>query len=213
MPCTRLRTSWLATLALAGLVAACAPALESAGDGVAGGEPADGMSHRPMVPAGYGTLRQDDATVSIRSGAVLVKVTPLDEATIRLLAPDTYTRLNALRESRWEEAERRVMRTPELFLVSFFSHEADVPFQPEDVQLLHQARLLRPVVILPVSSGWGRQRLAQQETQMAVYVFEGPVEYDQSMTVRYGTAESDEWRQIVTRLEAERARVLGRVRE
>jgi hypothetical protein len=191
------------------VLVSCA-ALEGAGNGGFGTEPAGGTSQRTMVPAGFGSLRQDDATMSIRSGAVLVKVTPLDEATIRLLAPDTYTRLNALRESRRDEAERRVMRDPELFLVSFFSYEADVPFQPEDIQLLHQARLLRPAAILPVSSGWGRQRLAQQETQMAVYVFEGPVEYDQAVTVRYGTAESDEWRQIITRLEAERARVLTR---
>jgi hypothetical protein len=172
-----------------------------------GGDPARGM-----VPAGFGTLRQDDATISLRSGAVLVKATPLDEATIRLLAPDTYTRLHALRESRREEADRRMARSPEFFLVSFFSNEADLPFQPEDLQLVHQARLLRPVAILPVSPGWGRQRLAQQETQMAVYVFEGPLDYDQALTVRYGMAESDEWRQILQRLEAERARVLTRAR-
>jgi hypothetical protein len=191
-------------------VSSCAVALEEAG-GAAGAVPA-AVGQRPIVPAGYGTLRQDDATVSLRTGAVLVKVTPLDEATIRLLAPDTYTRLHALRESRRAEIERSVLRLPEAFLVSFFSYEADVPFQPEDLQLMHQARVLRAAAILPVSSGWGRQRLAQQETQMAVYVFEGPVEYDQAITVRYGTSESDEWRQIVPRLEAERARVLARVR-
>lgn len=200
----------LRALLLAWLLAGCAAAVEGdAGTGAA--TQVDG-AQRTMVPAGYGTLRQDDATVSIRSGAVLVKVTPLDEATIRLLAPDTHTRLHALRESRRGAIERRLMRAPEFFMVSFFSHEADVAFQPEDLQLLHQARLLRPAAILPVSSGWGRQRLAQQETQMAVYVFEGPIEYDQAFTVRYGMAESDEWRQIVTRLEAERARVLARSR-
>jgi hypothetical protein len=172
--------------------------------------PAD--AQRAMVPAGYGTLRQDDVTVAIRADAVLVKVTPLDEATIRLLAPDTYTRLHALRESRRDDAVRSTARPPELFLVSFFSYEPDVAFQPEDVQLLHQARLLRPAAILPVTGGWGRQRLAQQETQMAVYVFDGPVEYDQSITVRYGLAQSDEWVRIVARLEAERGKILARVR-
>jgi hypothetical protein len=167
---------------------------------------------RTMVPAGYGTLRQDDISVAIRSGSVLVKVTPLDEATIRLVAPDTYGRLQALRESRHEEAGRNLMRPPELFLVSFFSNEADVPFQPDDVQLFHQARSLRPHVIMPISSGWGRQRLAQQETQAAVYAFEGPVEYDQAITVRYGSTESDEWRQIISRLENERGKIMARVR-
>jgi hypothetical protein len=194
------------------LAVGCAPALEGANDAGNADAAAGGTSQRTMVPAGFGSLRQDDATMSIRAGAVLVKVTPLDEATIRLLAPDTYTRLHALRESRRAEAERHVMRAPEYFIVSFFSYEPDVAFQPEDIQLLYQARLMRPAAILPVSSGWGRQRLAQQETQMAVYVFEGPVEYDQSITVRYGTVESDEWRQIIPRLEAERNRVLTRSR-
>jgi hypothetical protein len=195
--------------ALLVVLAGCAAVVDGTGHDAGGG---GAEAPQSMVPAGYGTLRQDDATVSLRAGEVLVKLTPLDEATIRLLAPDTYTRLNALRESRREEAERRVLRSPELFLVSFFSHDADVAFQPEDIQLLHQARLLRPSAILPVSSGWGRQRLAQQETQMAVYVFEGPIEYDQPVVVRYGVEESDEWRRIVQRLEAERARVQARVR-
>lgn len=176
------------------------------GDRAAGGET------RALVPPGYGTLRQDDATVAIRNGPVLVKVTPLDEAVIRLLAPDTYTRLHALRESRRSEAERGSLRPPELFLVSFFSYQPDAPFQPEDVQLFHQSRVLRPLAVVPVTTGWGRQRLAQQETQTALYAFDSPIDYDQAITVRYGQVESDEWRQVLLRLETERSKVLSRVR-
>jgi hypothetical protein len=199
-------------LALLAGASACAPAATIDPGAGPAPTPAGAGGERIMVPAGYGTLRQDDITVAIRSGAVLVKVTPLDEATIRLLAPDTHGRLQALRESRREEAARTVTRPPELFLVSFFSHEPDTDFQPEDVQLFHQARVLRPQAILAISAGWGRQRLAQQETQLAVYVFEGPVEYDQAITVRYGSSESDEWRQIIQRLESERGKILSRVR-
>jgi hypothetical protein len=199
-----------ALLALCGSVS-CAPALGD-GEQSAADRPVPGAADRQLVPPGYGTLRQDDVTVPIRAGALLVKLTPLDEATIRLLAPDTYMRLRALRESRLEEASRAVSRAPELFLVSFFSYQPDMAFQPEDVQLLHQARLLRAAAILPVTTGWGRQQLAQQETQMALYVFPGPIDYQQSMTVRYGLAASDEWRQIVERLESERAKVQSRVR-
>jgi hypothetical protein len=200
-------------LLLAVAVASCGPAISGgeqptppAADGSRGG------SAPALVPPGYGTLRQDDATVSIRSGAVLVKLTPLDEAIIRLLAPDTYTRLHALRESRRGEVERISMRQAELFLVSFFSYQPDASFQPEDVQLFHQSRTLRPALIIPLTSGWGQQRLAQQETQTAVYAYEGPLEYDQALTVRYGQSQSDEWRQIIVRLETERSKVLARVR-
>lgn len=185
--------------------AACAAATATPD---AGGVAVAGAA-RGMVPAGYGTLRQDDIVLALRSGPVQVKVTPLDEATIRLLAPDTHARLNALRESR-RAAARATTPEPELFLVSFFSYEPDAAFEPEDVQLLHQSRLLRPVAILPVTSGWGRQRLAQQETQSAVYGFAGPIEYDQSFIVRYGTVQNADWQRIVPVLQAERARVAAR---
>lgn len=202
-------------LLLAAATGACAPAANGgAGDGPAPVrmDPAQAGAQRPMVPAGYGTLRQDDITMSVRSGGVLVKVTPLDEATIRLLAPDTHTRLQSLRESRVVEAAAATMRPPELFLVSFFGAEADATFQPEDVQLFFQSRPLRPQAVLPITAGFGRQRLALQETQAAVYAFDGPLDYDQPIMARYGTTESDEWRQILQRLENERGKIMARVR-
>jgi hypothetical protein len=202
----------LLLVAAGGLLACAAATGAPPADAGAEAGVAAGTAEDAMVPAGYGTLRQDDITLSIRAGALLVKVTPLDESTIRLLASDTYTRLRALRESRLDDAVRGMSRSPELFLVSFFSYEPDVTYQPEDVQLLHQARVLRAASISPVTTGWGRQRLAQQETQMAVYLFEGPADYRQPMTMRYGTLENAEWRQIITRLENERAKILSRVR-
>jgi len=164
-----------------------------------------------LIPTGFGSLRQDEVTVSLRQGAVLVKVVPLDEATIRLLAPDTYTRLRALREARLPDA-RKSTPNPQLFLVSFFSYQPDVAFQPEDLQLMHQSRLLRPLKILPQTTKWGQQRLGQQDTQVAVYVFEGPIDYEQQVTVRYGQDESNEWQSMLTKLEQERARIRSRVR-
>jgi hypothetical protein len=207
---------WLAGSVLAAAAAtACAPVAESGNAATAPGPAAAAESprqeQRTMVPPGFGTLKQDEVTVSIRSGAVLVKATPLDEATIRLLAPDTYQRLNALAASRRDEATRAVLREPELFMVSFFSYQPDIAFQPEDVQLFHQARVIRSSAIIPLTSGWGQQRLGQQETQTAIYAFAGPIDYTQSIRVRYGAVESDEWSQIVLRLENERAKVLARV--
>jgi hypothetical protein len=103
------------------------------------------------------------------------------------------------------------VRTPELFLVSFFSYQPDTSFQPEDLQLLHQGQLLRPVAIFPITSGWGSQRLQQQDNQSAIYAFESPIDYDQPLTVRYGPQESDSWRNIITMLRGERNKVLSRV--
>jgi hypothetical protein len=162
-----------------------------------------------VPPAGHGTLRQDDATVALQVGSLLVKIVPLDAYVTRVLAPDTDRRLGALAEARRAEAAR-VTSTPALFLVSFFSHEQDAAFQAESLQLSHRGRLLRPAAVLPVSAGFGSGRLRQQEPQFAVYVFDGAIDYDQPITVRYGAQQSDAWSSIIPRLEVERARVRAR---
>jgi hypothetical protein len=164
-----------------------------------------------LVRPGFGTLRQDAFTVSLRSDALLVKVTPLAESVIRLAAPDTYTRLHALAESRRAAAAQRLPGgSPQLVLVSFFSYQPDVPYQPEDVQLTAQGRTLRPAAILPVTATWGAPRLAQQETQAAVYVFDAVIDYEQPLTVRYGMQQSDAWTDIVAALDTERGKVQAR---
>jgi hypothetical protein len=159
---------------------------------------------------GYGSLKQDEITVSVRSGALLLKVTPLAEHVIRLLAPDTYTRLHGLAESRRPEAIAATSQPVELFLVSFFSNQPDVTFQPHDVQVLQQGRLLRPVAVLPITSGWGSQILQQQETQSAIYAYESPLNYDLPMTVSYAAQTSDAWLNVIQRLQVERTRVQSR---
>lgn len=156
-----------------------------------------------LVPPGHGTLRQEEVTLSVQRDGLLVKVTPLAETVIRLLAPDTYDRLHSL------AASRRAPLAPERaqFLVSFFSYEPDTNFTPEDVQILHRGAILRPAQITPVTSGFGRQRLQQQETQSAIYGFDESFNYDLPIVVRYGLVESNDWLQIQQKLERERARV------
>ncbi|MGH7465494.1 MAG: hypothetical protein ACREK1_09990, partial [Longimicrobiales bacterium] len=59
---------------------------------------------------------------------------------------------------------------------------------------------------------WGRQRLDQQETQTAIYAFDAEIDFAQVLTVRYGAQQSDEWRQILVKLENERGRIRSRIR-
>jgi len=162
-----------------------------------------------LVPAGFGTLRQDAITASFRDGSLLIKVTPLDEGVIRLLAPDTYQRLHALAENRRADAE---MSGPdhELFLVSFFSYQPNTPFHQENLQVSYQGRLLQPTGVLPLTTNFGRPELEQQETQSAIYVFPGPLDYRQPFVVRYGMTSSDDWNQIIPKLDVERARARSR---
>lgn len=163
-----------------------------------------------LPPAGHGTLRQDEVSVSLRSGPLLIKVTPLDEAVIRLTAPDTYERLRALAGSRRADASEGAFQDPALFLVSFFSYEANVNYTPEDLVIVQQGRESRPLRVIGLTGGFGRQQLGQQETQSAIYSFDTELDYARPMTVRYDLQQSDEWGQVVTRLEEERVKVMAR---
>lgn len=166
-----------------------------------------------LLPSGFGTLRQDAVTLSLRSGDLLIKVTPLDPAVIRTLASDTWQRLRGLREGHGPELIRRSgVSNPDLFLVSFFSYEQQVPYEPEDVHLLNRGLRFRPLGIRPVTPAWGRQRLAQEETQMAVYAFGPGLDLDQDLAAEYQDARAGGWERILQEIQAERARILARAR-
>jgi hypothetical protein len=163
------------------------------------------------LPVGLGTLKQDQFTVGLSSGSLLVKVTPLDEAVIRLAAPDTYNRLRSLRASREKDAvARSASEHPELFMISFFSYQPDVTFQPEDVQIEHQGRVLRAAAIIPLTPNWGKGQLSQQEIATAIYVFADAIDFDLPIVVRYGMDENNDWQSIIPRLQVERGKITGR---
>jgi hypothetical protein len=168
---------------------------------------------RVEVPVGLGTLKQDEFTMGLRNQQLLVKVTPLHESVIRLAAPDTYNRLHSLRDSRAQEARTRsASEAPELFLVSFFSYQPDATFQPEDLQIEHQGRLLRASAVLPLTPNWGKGRLNQQEIATGVYVFSEAFNYELPMVVRYGMNENGDWQRIIPKLQVERGKVSGRAK-
>lgn len=173
--------------------------------------PASKDSTKVEVPVGLGTLKQDEFTMGLRNDNLLVKVTPMHESVIRLAAPDTYNRLHALRDSREKDARARSNSdAPELFLVSFFSYQPDVTFQPEDLQIEHQGRLMRAAAIMPLTPTWGKGRLNQQEIATAVYVFGEAFNYELPIVVRYGMNENADWQRIIPKLQVERGKVSGR---
>jgi hypothetical protein len=165
-----------------------------------------------LVPPGYGTLLQDAISLRLQSGDLLLKVTPLEEWVIRLTAPDTYGRLKGLADSHGPQARRGAMGDrSSLFLVSLFSYQPDVTYQPEDLLLVNRGLRYRPLGIAPVTPSWGTQRLAQQETRMAVYAFEGRVDLETDLVVEYQQLRNEVWRErILPLLEAERVKARAR---
>jgi hypothetical protein len=170
---------------------------------------------RPLPPAGYGTLTQDQITIGIQSGSLLIKLVPLDEWVIRLTAPDTYRRLNSYKVSRGEEILRRARRSgergwPRVFLVSFFTRNYEESFEPNDVQIRSQSFIYRQLDIIPITPEFTRNRLRQQETQMALYLFSEDIDLDLPLVALYQNAEGPQWVGIRSTLDRELATVLSR---
>ena len=72
----------------------------------------------------------------------------------------------------WRHRTGRPTPTIPVFLVTFFSDQPDVRFVPEEVQFVSRGIRARPETIHPLTPGWGSGRVAQRETELAVYVFD-----------------------------------------
>lgn len=195
MTTASLRTALPAAVTLA---AACTIAPIPEGGGVGAGVQA-------VPPPGYGTLRQEDVSLVLASGDLQLMVTPLHESVTRVTAPDTERRLSGLAAATAPGTDRTG-----LFLVSFYSEQPDVPFEPEEVQLVSRGLRLRPREITPVTPSWGEQRVEQRETEMAIYDFGEAVDLESSLILAYRFEESTQWSGILPRIQAERARARAR---
>jgi hypothetical protein len=208
------RAHRLAALGIAILLTtACASgAPTAAGQGVT--PIADDTTGRANIPVGFGTLRQDDIAIRLELQGLIVRAIPLDESLIRLLTPDSYRALRELQESNKQAiaavTRRTGGRTPDLWYVSFYGVEPDVHFSPMELVITSAGRDFRALEVLPLSSGFGEQRLRQRETQSAIYLFDESIDLDQPLTVTFQNVRDDTWDQILPRVERERALVRAR---
>lgn len=167
-----------------------------------------------LVPPGYGTLRQDDVSIKIQYEGVQVKLIPLDESVIRTLSPDSYRALRDLLESRQSQIttmmSRRGIRQQRVWYVSFFGLEPEARFSPLEVTLLNSGRDYRPLEIIPLSAGFGSQRLRQRETQTALYLFEEGLNAEQPITVTVGGIPNNTWDATLRQIQRERALIRSR---
>lgn len=175
----------------------------------------DSGSAIALVPPGYGTLRQDDIAIRLQLEGVLVKAIPLDEGVIRLLSPDSYRALRDLQESRRSEvaalARRYGLQQYRLWYVSYYGLAPEARFSPGEFTLTNNGRDFRPLEVLPVTAGFGENRLKQRETQAALYLFDGALDVSQPLTVRVESAtDADSWTNALRRIERERALVRSR---
>ena len=162
----------------------------------------------PSTGEATGTLRQDQFTIPLQVGDVQLRVTPLDEEVLRLAAPDTYRRLLSLRVEAQKRTEAELgIPAPTLFLVTFSSSETGESFEPTHLTVEAGGRSHRAQRIIPLTTGWGEQRLSGREAQTAVYLFESRIDPFQPFTIRYGADATERWQSIIPFLHREQARV------
>ena len=168
-----------------------------------------------LVPPGFGTLKQEDVSLRLQSSSLQVRATPLDESIIRLLSPDSYRAMSELKRSKQDAiaavGRRNAVRELSLWYVSFFAVErGETRFSPREFIIRNVGRDFRPLDVIPLTPGFGEQRLRQNGRQDALYVFDGQLDTRQPLTVAYETARNDDWTSILPQIERERAQVRGR---
>ena len=176
--------------------------------------PGDDTTGKSTVPVGYGTLRQDEIAIRLELQGLIVRAIPLEENLIRLLTSDSYRALRELQESNKQAiaaiTRRRGGQPPDLWYVSFYGVAPDIHFSPMELVVTSSGRNFRPLEVIPLSSGFGEQRLKQRETQSALYLYDEEIDLDQPLTVTFQDQQSSTWEQILTRVERERALVRAR---
>jgi hypothetical protein len=171
-----------------------------------GGSPSLPGGIAELPPPGFGTLLQSEVSLSLTSRDVRIMVTPLEESVTRVTAPDTYERLSAMARADRDAAPEGSV----LFLVSIYSEQADVRFNPDELQIISQGLRLSPLAIAPVTPGWGQRRVRQRQTEMAVYAYSGDLDLESDLLLVYGFDQTAEWSGILARVQAERGRARAR---
>jgi hypothetical protein len=164
------------------------------------------------LPAGLGTLRQEELAIRVRRGELEIFVVPLHEAVIRTAAPDTWERLSALglAHRRWFRDRTGSDAPYRMFLVALYTEFEPLAFEAEELALVSGGLRLRHVALRALTPGWDQQRLLPGEPQMAVYAFPPEVVLSSDLEVEYREVRSRDWARILAVVEAEQARVRAR---
>ena len=185
---------------------AAAPALAQDGNGALD----------PLPPPGFGSLKQSDLALRLRSDELEVRLVPLDQRVTRLLARDAYESLEGLVRSRRSSIDSLArlsgISAPGLALVTFFGAREGARFDPSNLNLGIRNQLLRPRGIVPFSPRFSSQQLDVREQVSAIYVFDELLPVTDAFTFSYQGQVSEDWRNRQRLLDRERGRVAARSR-
>jgi hypothetical protein len=205
------------------LTAACAGGPVSGGSGLGNAVPSAPVTATGanadtaatgLIPAGYGTLRQDDISIKLSLQGVLVQLLPMNESVIRTLSPDAYRALHELRQGYESQirayAAQYGLRDDNVWYVSFYGLAPDATFSPLDLTIRAPGRDFTPLHVIPITPGFGQHRLQVRDVQRAFYLFDDGLPLNQPLTVVMGSVTDDSWQDIQRKIETEQAHVRAR---
>lgn len=168
-----------------------------------------------LIPAGLGSLRQEDISITVAANALRIRALPLDENFIRTLAPDSYRSMQGLRESKRAAidaiAKRTGSATVDLWYVNFFNQQqGEAPIAPRDIILTNQGRDFKPIDVIAITQGIGELRVRQGQVESAILVFDASINPNQPLSLRIGTQTGGNWESVLQRVETERAKIRAR---
>ena len=169
-----------------------------------------------LPPGGYGSLRQDDLALRVRTAELDVRFVPLDLRVTTLLGRDSYQSLHSVVQSR-RQAIDSVARAagigrPGLALVTFFGLRSGARFDPQTLTVNVRNRVLRPLGIVPFTSRFTAQQLEVRDQMSAIYLFEELMPVTDDFSIGYGGQSSESWLKKQSMLDRERSRVASRAR-
>ena len=169
-----------------------------------------------MIPAGFGTLRQDQIAIRVQTLGLTVSAIPLEEGVIRTLAPDSYRTLHAIRESKKAALEalraRNGLASVQAWYVTYFNvQQGDARFDAFDFLVHSVGQDFRPLDALPITPGFGDGRVAQRGQASAIYAFDPQIDLNQPLTVTSLGQQTTAWGDTMLPLiERERSMVWSR---
>ncbi len=167
-----------------------------------------------LPPGGYGSLKQDDLALRVRTAELDVRFVPLDLRVTSLLGRDSYQSLHSLVQSRRQAIDSLSRAAgighPGLALVTFYGRVARARFDPQLVSLQVRGHPIFPLGMVPIGPGFSNRELGVRGQARAIYVFEEIVPVIEPFTLSYGTQLSAAWESRIQLLSRERGRAVRR---
>ena len=177
---------------------------------------AGGQAAEALPPGGYGSLKQDDLALRVRTVELDVRFVPLDLRVTSLLGRDSYQSLHSLVQSRRQAIDSLARAAgighPGLALVTFFGLRSGARFDPQILTVAIRNQVFRPLGIVPFTPRFTSQQLEVRDQVSAIFLFEEQMPVSDDFQIAYGGQTSENWARKRPMLERERARVASRAR-